>query len=114
VRDLLHPQDLFELLAKQIDYLDKNPSDVFNIGGGRRISTSLKELTSLCRDVTGRQVPLEKQAATNSVDIPLYISDHRKATKTFRWAPKRSVLLIVQEINSWLKDNEADLRPLFS
>ena len=54
-----------------------------------------------------------KQAATTSVDIPLYISDNRKAARTFQWAPRRSVRIIVDEINSWLKDNEADLKPLF-
>jgi len=114
VRDLLHPQDLFDLLIKQIHALDKNPGEIFNIGGGRGISTSLKELTALCQDVTGNQVPIGRFAATTSVDIPLYISDHRKAERTFHWTPRRSVKTIVREINSWLRDNEADLKLLFS
>jgi CDP-paratose 2-epimerase len=114
VRDLLHPQDLFELLKKQINTLDKNTGEIFNVGGGRHVSTSLKELTALSQEVTGSKVPIQKQAATTPVDIPLYISDNRKATEAFYWTPQRSVKTIVGEIHSWLRDNDADLKPLFS
>lgn len=58
VRDLLHPDDLFRLIKKQLDTLDTCSGEVFNVGGGHAVSTSLRELTSLCRETVGRSVPV--------------------------------------------------------
>lgn len=114
VRDLLHPEDLFRLLLKQLSKIDECSGAVFNIGGGKHVSTSLLELTELCRKVTGNQVPIEMETQTSSVDIPLYISDYQKAAQTFSWRPEHSVEKIVEDVFHWLRDNEAELRPLFA
>lgn len=114
VRDLLHPEDLFRLLQKQLSKIDECSGEVFNIGGGKQISTSLLELTELCRKVTGNQVPIEMETQTSAVDIPLYISDYQKAAQTFSWRPELSVEKIVEDIFHWLRDNETELRPLFA
>lgn len=45
VRDLLHPSDLYALIRLQLDSGKKWDAPVFNVGGGREISTSLLELT---------------------------------------------------------------------
>lgn len=114
VRDLLHPADLFDLIVKQLDDVSSVRGQTFNVGGGRRVSTSLAELTSLCREIVGREVPLASDPQTHHVDIPLYISDHGRATSRFDWSPARDVRQIVTEIHSWLRDNEAALRPIFT
>ncbi|MDX6446405.1 MAG: CDP-paratose 2-epimerase [Blastocatellia bacterium] len=114
VRDLLHPADLFSLLKEQLAGIEKHSGAIFNIGGGRAGSTSLLELTALCREVSGNEVPIAADPETSSVDIPLYISDCRKANQSFSWRPERPVKDIVKDIFDWLKQNEAELKPLFT
>lgn len=58
VWDLLHPSDLFSLIRKQLSKVDSCSGEVFNIGGGREVSISLCELTALCQEAVGRQVPI--------------------------------------------------------
>jgi CDP-paratose 2-epimerase len=114
VRDLLHPQDLFELLERQLAEIDAISGEIYNVGGGREVSTSLLELTGLCREVTGREVPIGSNTDTSPVDIPLYISDCARASERFDWRAERSVRDIVGQIASWLRTNEQQLRGLFT
>jgi CDP-paratose 2-epimerase len=113
VRDLLHPADLFGLIEKQVAAIDSCSGEVFNVGGGLRGSTSLLELTSTCRQATGREVPLARDPTTSPVDIPSYVTDHALATERFGWEPTRGVGEIVGEIADWLRAEEPSLRPLF-
>ncbi len=113
VRDLLHPRDLFTLMQKQIANDSAWTGDIFNIGGGEKISTSLAEWTQEARAATGKEIPIESNPNTASVDIPWYISDTTKAEKTFQWTPKVSRKEIAQEITAWMKNNESMLAPLF-
>lgn len=114
VRDLLHPDDLFALLRRQLASSDNWSGEVYNVGGGRACSTSLLELTELCRTVVGNNVPVTADAATAAVDIPLFIADTRCAEQEFGWQPERDVNMIVSDIADWLRQNEAQLAPLFS
>jgi CDP-paratose 2-epimerase len=113
VRDLLHPDDLFRLLRAQMAKIHDVSGQVFNAGGGRHVSVSLAELTTLCQKATGRSVPIGSDLATSAVDIPLYLSDSRKAANAFGWAPHKDPAVIVDEIADWLASNESALRPLF-
>lgn len=114
VRDLLHPSDLFCLMERQLESAAHWDADVFNAGGGRAISVSLREMTAHCAAVVGREVPIAFDPATSPVDIPVYLSDCRKIETAFGWRPKVSVPEIVGEIANWLKQEEAQLRPLFA
>jgi len=114
VRDLLHPVDLYSLLKQQIECLGNWSGEVFNVGGGRKVSTSLRELTSVCEEVVGNAVTIEEALDTSSVDIPLYVSDHSKVSGAFDWQPRRSVREIVESIFYWLKANEKELKTIFS
>ena len=113
VRDLLHPADLLALVRAQIEALPRHSGEVFNIGGGREVSTSLAELTALCRQVVGREVPVASHPDSPAVDIPLYISDSARARAAYGWAPTRSVQSIVEDIHRWMCANEGALRPIF-
>jgi CDP-paratose 2-epimerase len=113
VRDLLHPIDLIQLLQKQIAYSSKWQGQVFNVGGGKDISVSLKEMTNLCRDITGREVPIGAVQETAPYDVPLYITDHRRASAHFQWEPQKSAADIVSETAQWIRAREKDLKPLF-
>ncbi len=113
VRDLLHPLDLCALVSKQLETLNEHRAEVFNVGGGLDVSTSLAEWTALCREVSGNQIPVVQDSQTTSVDIPLYVSDNGKVTERFGWRPTRSPRQIVAETWEWIRAREAELRPIF-
>jgi CDP-paratose 2-epimerase len=114
VRDLLHPADLYALMTRQVEKIDNWNAEIYNVGGGRAVSTSLLELTTLCREATGREIALASDPTTLPVDIPLYLSDSAKASAAFGWKPERTVRDIITEIAAWLRENEGQLKPLFA
>lgn len=114
VRDLLHPLDLFDLVVRQIEHAREISGETFNVGGGPGGSTSLAELTSLCQNIIGREVAIESVPETHSVDVPLYVTDFHKVRSRVGWEPRRGVADIVREIASWLRQNAAALRPIFT
>jgi len=114
VRDLLHPNDLYALLKKQLARVDECSGEIFNVGGGVEGSTSLLELTQLCQKASGRSVTIGAVPETTPVDIPLYISDSQKVMDRFDWQPQRNVEEIVRNIFTWLQQNKDELRQIFS
>lgn len=110
VRDLLHPDDLFALLQRQMSWLNHHALGLFNVGGGLACSTSLRELTEICQQITGNQVAIGQEASTNPVDIPWYVADCQKVQGVFNWQPQHSIITIMQDIHHWLRDNDARLR----
>src|SRR5690606_1328912 len=106
--------DLFSAIEAELTQLDKISGEVFNLGGGRACSTSMREMTALCVEAVGRAVPIDSVDTTSPVDIPLYLSDTRKAHARLGWKPRKSAADIVGEIAAWMRDNEAKLEPLFT
>lgn len=106
VRDLLHPLDLFDAVEAQRANNAIWNADVFNLGGGREVSVSMRELTQMAQEVTGQKVEIASDAQSHSVDIPLYVTDYEKARKTFQFKPKRGCLEIFSEIENWIRSNE--------
>ncbi len=109
VRDILHVDDLCDLIDTQIRNIDLHVGQTYNVGGGRDISLSLRELTSLCQRFTGNIVEIDRVVQDRVADIPIYLTDHSKVTTATGWRPQRSVTDIVQEIALWLIDNEDSL-----
>ena len=58
VRDLIHVDDVVELIDLQLAAPDQWGGRLVNVGGGREISLSLAETTALCRELTGQEVPI--------------------------------------------------------
>ena len=114
VRDLLHPDDLCDLLHLQLGRIGDCSGQIYNVGGGRGISVSLLELTALCRDVTRRSTDIERISDTSSVDIPLYITDTGKVRDALGWTPSRDAATIVGDIHRWIVSNEVALRPILA
>lgn len=114
VRDMLHCDDLFALLLRQIEDAGRWRGQVYNVGGGTAVSASLCELTEICRESTGKRVTIESDAATSPVDLRIYVTDARKAAADFGWKPERSVASIVDEITTWVRTHEAGLRPIIA
>lgn len=114
VRDLLHPDDLCELVGRQIDSWSAVSGRTFNVGGGRAGSVSLREFSSLCREIVGAEVPITEDASTGPVDIPWYITDHGRVTAEMGWEPRRRPRQIVEDIARWVRANEVSLSRVVS
>jgi len=109
VRDLLHPNDLYSLLNKQLSCIEAISGETFNVGGGRKGAVSLREFTSICQDVVGNKIEISPEPATNAIDIPWYISDHSKVSGVIDWVPEKTPLNIVSDIFAWIRVNESAL-----
>ena len=112
VRDILHVDDLFDLVRYQLQHLDEVSGKTLNVGGGRAISVSLQELTALCQRITGNTVPISSVAENRQADIALYLTDNARVTALTGWQPRRSAEQIVTEVYQWLRENEAQLKPI--
>src|SRR5262249_8381658 len=109
VRDLLHPDDLCELVKRQLQSWNSVCGHTFNVGGGRGGSVSLREFTQLCENAIGRSVTITEDPATSPVDIPWYVTDHAQVTAVFGWMPSRRPKQIVDDITKWIRANESSL-----
>ena len=102
VRDLLHVEDLVDLLALQVADPDHWDGVTANVGGGRDHSLSLLETTALCSEVTGREVPVEQSSEERPGDLPLYISDCRRLFELTSWRPRRGPKAVLADTESWI------------
>ncbi|MBI3860352.1 MAG: NAD-dependent epimerase/dehydratase family protein [Planctomycetia bacterium] len=114
VRDVLHVEDFFDLVVRQMRQPSIWNGSVYNVGGGNDVSLSLRELTDLCRDATDRSIPLAGDPATSPVDVRIYLTDNSRATADFAWRPTRQPAAIVGDIAKWVRANEALLRQIMA
>jgi CDP-paratose 2-epimerase len=114
VRDIMHVEDLFDLIVLQLAQLDGCSGETFNVGGGSEVSVSLRELTEQCQRATGKRIPIKQVPENRPNDIPVYLSDCRKVMSRFAWKPQRSVEMIVDEMAKWIVDNREALAPVLS
>lgn len=112
VRDVLHIDDLFELICAQIQNIDDINGEVFNVGGGIENSVSLMELTLLCQEITGNRVSITHEPHTRPFDVAIYITDNQKVSNKLGWQPVRSVKQTLQDIFTWAKAKEDDLKEI--
>src|SRR5260221_567529 len=87
-RDLLHIEDLVDLVERQL--LDSEAWDgrTVNVGGGRDCSLSLLETTEICRRLTGNEVAIEPVDQTGPGDVPIYLSDSARIFGLDQWRPR--------------------------
>jgi CDP-paratose 2-epimerase len=109
VRDLLHVEDLLDLVDKQLGDPDHWTSKTVNVGGGRECSLSLLETTDLCREITGRTVDVRPSGEDRPGDIPIYISDCTRLYETTDWRPRRGPAEILADIHAWIVEHETAL-----
>jgi len=112
VRDVLHVADLCELVEEQITGFDRWDGWLGNVGGGLEISTSLQELTAVCRRVIGREVPVGAEPENRQADLRIFLADCTRLFERTGWRPKRGVAQIVTDIFEWVRTHEKELRPL--
>ena len=114
VRDILHVDDLYDLLVRQLADIETHKGCVYNVGGGLSVSVSLAELTRACSAYTGRRAVISAQPETRTADIPYYVTDNTAVTDATGWRPSRMVSTILDDIFCWLTDNRQQLEPILA
>ncbi len=109
VRDLLHVDDLLELVDEQLRDPARWAGATINVGGGQACSLSLLETTELCREITGSTVEIRPTSEDRPGDIPIYISDCTKVNAMTDWRPRRGPAEILADIHAWIVDHESAL-----
>lgn len=114
VRDVLHVDDLCELVLCQLGQSDLWDGRTYNVGGGPENAVSLVELTRQCRELTGRTLPVTEVSPTHPLDVRIFITDHRRVSRDFNWSPRRSVTQTLEDIHQWMIDHHETVRSLMA
>jgi CDP-paratose 2-epimerase len=110
IRDVLHVKDLVNLIKMQIKNFNYINNKIFTVGGSTKSFTSLKQLTKICEKVTGNKIKFSKIPKTSIYDIPYFITNNLKVTKTYGWQPKKDINNIVSDIYEWMSLNKIKLK----
>ena len=106
VRDLMHVDDLVELVEEQLSDPGRWSGRTLNVGGGREVSLSLAETTALCRELTGRAVPVSASGSERPGDLRIFLSDCRRLFELTDWRPRRDARTILADTLGWIRENE--------
>jgi CDP-paratose 2-epimerase len=106
VRDLLHVDDLAGLIEDQLLRPAHWDGVTVNVGGGRDISLSLRETTELCRELIGNRVAVAASSESRPGDVRIYLSDCARLRGLTDWRPRLKPRRIIEDIVSWVEDNE--------
>jgi CDP-paratose 2-epimerase len=109
VRDLLHIEDLVDLIEDQLARPEHWSGVTVNVGGGRDCSLSLMETTELCRELTGNEVPIGPSPESRPGDVRIYISDCARLEGLTDWRPRRTPRDVLSDIYNWIQDNERSI-----
>lgn len=112
VRDILHVNDLIDLVDIQIHQIEKFKGKIFNAGGGLENSCSLQEMTSICENITGNKIQIGQEEQNRPADLRIFITDNTKIENQIGWKPKRSPEKVFEDIFYWIKENENQLEKI--
>ena len=107
VRDLLHVDDLVDLIEAQLLDPDHWSGRTFNVGGGISGSLSLQEASALCADLTGNDLAIASVPATRPGDVAWYVSDCGALFDHSTWRPQRSPRQILADTVDWIRSTGA-------
>jgi len=110
VRDLMHVDDLFKLIDLQASSLNKINGRVYNVGGGRKTSLSLVELTQLCQKICASRINIGRDSNTRPGDVMIYLTDNKKVMQDLAWQPTKPPTEILSDIYRWIRANEKRIK----
>ena len=113
IRDVLHIDDLCKLINLQIKNLKSINNILFTVGGSKKSNTSLENLTKICRKITKNKIKIKRTPKTSIYDIPYFVTDNKKVTKTYKWKPQKNIFDIVNDTYNWLSKNKSILLKYF-
>ena len=109
VRDILHVNDLVELIDYQIHNIGKFKGKIYNAGGGLKTSASLQEMTAICEKITGNKIQVGSEKQNRPADLRIFITDNTRIETEIGWKPSYSVENIFSDIFHWINQNEEQL-----
>ncbi len=112
VRDVLHVDDLCDLVLCQLEDPGRWNGRVFNAGGGVGASLSLREMTALCEEITGNRIAIGSSPETRPADVRIYITDHARLMAFSGWRPRRDARATLEDLFEWIRAEEGLLRPI--
>lgn len=112
VRDILHVDDLVDLVDLQIHEIEKFSGKIYNVGGGLENSASLLEMTAICEKITGNKIEITSETTTRPADLRIFVTDNSLIEKEIGWKPKKSVEQVFTDIYHWIKTNERQLESI--
>jgi CDP-paratose 2-epimerase len=110
VRDLVHVEDVVDLVELQLAEPDRWTGLTVNAGGGLASSLSLRETTALCAEITGRVLPVGSDERQRPGDVPIYVTDNGRVEHLSPWRPRRTPRQTLEDICNWIQENERDVR----
>jgi len=110
VRDLLHVDDLVELVEDQLLRPDHWDGITVNVGGGPQCSLSLLETTELCSELTGNAIPVSASSDMRPGDVRIYLSDCARLGELTDWRPRLPPRRVLEDVLEWVSDNERAVR----
>lgn len=114
VRDLVHVQDVWQMVSRQLTHWDRVNGHIYNVGGGTDVSLSLCETTRLCQDIVGRKIPIHSDPETHASDVALYCTDYSLLTAHTGWRPVWEAPAILADMFEWLRREESQLAHIFA
>lgn len=114
VRDVLHIQDLCDLVTWQLEHMDRVHGETFNAGGGAANSSSLRGFTELAARITGRTISVNSDPTDRLGDLKYYVTDNTRITAATGWAPQRDLSTVFADSFAWLKEHEGVLRGILA
>ena len=112
-RDVLHIYDLCELINLQVKNINKINNCIFTVGGSKKNFISLKNLTSICQKITNNKIKIGKKPQTSIYDIPYFVTNNFRVSKSYNWRPKKNIPDIIKDTHSWLTQNKLTLKKYF-
>jgi CDP-paratose 2-epimerase len=107
VRDALHVSDAADAWLAALDHIALVRGRVFNLGGGRANSVSLRELIGLVSKLTGKDIGYAF-ADWRPGDQPWYVTDTRALSAALGWKPKTSLQDGLTSLHEWLSERFGD------
>ena len=106
VRDVLHINDLCEIIEIQIKSLNTIFNKTFTIGGSLKNSISLKKLTLICQKITNNKIKFSRVKKTSIYDLPYFVSSNKFVSRVYKWKPKRNIYDIINDTHNWLESQK--------
>jgi len=104
VRDILYVDDLVDAMIACRSEIHGLTGLPFNMGGGTRNTTSLLDLLSVVRELTGRRTMVRHEPC-RLADQRYYASNHARFSSKTGWNPRVGVREGVESLARWLEKN---------
>jgi CDP-paratose 2-epimerase len=116
VRDMLHIDDLCDLIIGQVRDFGHWDGWLGNVAGGLACSASLQELTALCQEITGNTIEIASVSENRANDLRIFLADCAKLSAKLSSSDpgpvSRTVRDIVTDTHQWVCQHEANLAKL--